>query len=65
MALSRLQTQAQQLANQPVSHAAPPPPPLLAVQVPEGQQMKEGSRKHKRLTAIAEANEAAAALQEA
>ena len=31
-----------------------------ALQVPEGQQMKEGSRKHKRLAAIAAAREAAA-----
>lgn len=40
--------------------------PFEAYAVPEGQQMKEGSRKHKRLTAIAAAREAAAAaVQEA
>ena len=37
--------------------------PFEQYAVPEGQQLKEGSRKHKRLTAIAEAREAA--LQEA
>lgn len=36
---------------------------FLPVQVPEGQQLKEGSRKHKRLAAIAAAREAA--VQEA
>lgn len=38
-------------------------PPLPPAQVPEGQQLKEGSRKHKRLAAIAAAREAA--VQEA
>jgi large subunit ribosomal protein L27 len=33
--------------------------------VPEGQQLKEGSRKHTRLAAIAAAREAATAVQEA
>lgn len=33
---------------------------VLVPQVPEGQRMKEGSRKHRRLAAIAEAREAAA-----
>ncbi|KAL4432153.1 hypothetical protein ABPG77_005915 [Micractinium sp. CCAP 211/92] len=37
--------------------------PFEQYQVPEGQQLKEGSRKHKRLSAIAAAREAA--VQEA